>query len=195
MVLLASCASVSHAAGWKRLYVVDERLAVLRAAPGLTASVLKRLRVGRAVYEVGRRRDEEGRSWLRVAVTRRTRGWMLADALASPGDRDGERRLGALIAGREGFDRLEVARLAVDRFPRLRAGARAAIEAEATLAIDGLTERATGRLGPLEGLAPGDVRALMLSDPALDRYNRLGVFFDADPITRRYFPGGKRREE
>ena len=176
-------------------YVVDGRLAVLRPAPSLLASPQRRLRVGRAVYPVERRRDTEGRFWLRVALTRRTRGWMLADALALPGDRRDEGRVSALLEELEGLGRLELARVARERFPRLRERAGEAVQEEAERAAGDLAERANRRLGDLRGLGAREVRALMLSDPALDRYGRLGVVFDADPRTRRYIvlkPGPKR---
>jgi hypothetical protein len=166
--------------------VVDARLAVLRSTPSLTAPLLKRLRVGRRVYEVGRRRDAEGRAWVRVAVTRRTRGWILAEAVAKAGDADAERRVETLLAALDGIPRVEVARVAADHFPHLRARARAVLVEEARSAAEELTERANRRLGPLEGATPEQVRALMLSDPGLDRYNRLGVLFDVDAAARRY---------
>jgi hypothetical protein len=190
--LLAALLAPAAPAAPRPHYVVDARLAALRSGPALTAPLLKRLRVGRRVYEFGRRVDRDGRAWLRVAVTRRTRGWMLEDALARPGDPRGERRLAALVGDLRGLPRLEVARVAADHFPRLRAAAAEALREEAIAEADELAERANRRLGPLEGATPDEVRALLLSDPALDRYNRLGVFFDADPATRRYVPLGAR---
>src|SRR5262245_6737448 len=134
LLVAALAGAVSAGPGWRQYFVIDARLAALRSAPGLTSPILKRLRVGRAVYGVGRALDREGRPWLRVAVTRRTRGWILADALAAPGDAAGERWLGVLVAALRGIDRVEVARLAFDRFPHLRASAREALASEAASA-------------------------------------------------------------
>jgi hypothetical protein len=186
--LVALFAAIPSRAAARRCYVVDARLAALRSAPDLAAPLLKRLRTGRPLEVVGRRKDREGRVWLRVAVTRRTRGWIVEDATAAPGDACGEARLAARVASLEGIPRLEAARLAADRFPRLGGSASAAIEDEARLAADDLSERIARRLGPLDALTPSAVRALVLSDPALDRYNRLGVLFDVDPTTRRLVP-------
>lgn len=178
---------------WREVYVVDARLAVLRAGPSLTVPLARRLRVGRRVYIVGAARDREGREWLRVAVTRRTRGWILGAAVAGPGREADEGRLAERIAGSTGIERAEVARVAADRFPRLRAVALRALEEVAAEEADGLSERAARRLGALDGVSQEEVRALMLSDPGLDRFNRLGITFDVDVATRRYFARPVRR--
>jgi hypothetical protein len=186
LVLLAPLPA--RAGGWPRAYVVDGRLAALRAGPDLAAPVRKRLRVGRAVAIVGSTRDRDGFVWARVAVTRRTRGWLLAGAVASPGDRTGEARLAARIAEAQGIARAELARLALDRFARLRPVAAAAMAEEAADAAERLTRTAAGRFGALDAASPAEVRALMLSDPALDRYSRLGITFEVDAAARRYLP-------
>lgn len=195
LTLLAVLLLVPAAAAqprWKTAYVVDARLAALRTAPDLAAPLTKRLRTGRRVAVVARRRDRDGVAWVRVAVTRRTRGWLLEDAVASPGDADGERRLAERLAALRELPRLEAARLAADRFPRLRALALEAMRVEGEAAASTLTARATRRLGALDGEPPARVRALMLSDPALDRYNRLGLLFEADPLERRFRYSGHR---
>jgi hypothetical protein len=186
LALLILAAPVPADAAWRRHYVADGRLSALRLAPDLASPILRRLRVARVVYEVGRSRDGEGRAWLRVAVTRRTRGWILAEALSRPGS--GEERVRDLLDRLSGFDRMEVARLAADRFPRLREAANSALAEEAALAAEPLSDRANRRLGPLPGIPPDRVRALMLSDPGLDRFNRLGVFFDVDVESRTFVP-------
>lgn len=186
-ILLTALAPVPGRA-WQRAYVVDARIAALRTDPDLTALVAKRLRAGRMVAVVERRRDRTGTAWLRVAVTRRTRGWLLADAVAWPGDRAGERRLAARIDAERGLARIQVARLAADRFPRLRQQAAAALEVEATVAASRLSRAVARRLGPLAGATDDEVRTLMLSAPELDRYNRLGLRFDVDLTRRAYVP-------
>jgi hypothetical protein len=195
LLLLAALLLLPPAAAqprWRTAYVVDARLAALRTAPDLAAPLMKRLRTGRRLAVVSRRRDRDGVAWVRVAVTRRTRGWLLEDAVASPGDADGERRLGERLAALADLPRLEAARLAADRFPRLRALAVEVMRVEGEAAASTLTARAIRRLGALGGEPPARVRALMLSDPALDRYNRLGLLFEADPLERRFRYSGHR---
>ena len=60
---------------------------------------------------------------------------------------------------------------------------------EASAAAERLSRSAAERLGALEGASPAEIRALMLSDPALDRYSRLGITFEVDAAARRYLPG------
>ena len=85
-----------------------------------------------------------------------------------------------------GFARLELARLAIDRFPRLRSPARVAFGQEAERAAALLTKRAARRFEHARGLTPAELRIRMLLDSLLDRYVRLGVRFDADPVNLRY---------
>jgi hypothetical protein len=193
--LLLTLSSPTPAADGARHFVVDARLSALRTKPDLAGPILKRLRVGRALYEFGRTLDRDGRQWLRGAVTRRTRGWSLADAIARPGDRTGEGRLRALVYDLEGVDRIEVARLAADRFPALRAIAHDALQVESVEAAARLSERVKRRLGTLGGLSPAQIRALMLSDPGLDRFNRLRVYFDVDTETREFVPRSRSRRD
>ena len=192
-LLLAVPSPASAQPRWRTAYVVDARLAALRSAPDLTAPIAKRLRTGRRVAIVSRRRDRTGFAWVRVAVTRRTRGWLLEDAVASPGDAAGERRLDERIATLRGLPRLEVARLAADRFPALRPVAAEALRVEGEAAAGELSERAIRRLGELGGEPPERVRALMLSDPGLDRYNRLGLVFEVETGAQRFRYVGHRR--
>lgn len=191
LVVLLLVVSPVRAARWPQAYVVDVRLAALRTAPELDALVRKRLRAGRAVAIVERRRDRDGLVWVRVAVTRRTRGWLLEEAVARPGEHEGERRLSELIATSTSFTRIQLARLALDRFPRLREAAVAAIDEEARAAAIRLSRSVAKRLGSLASESPSEVRTLMLSDPALDRYSRLGVSFDVDVERRVYVPRPK----
>ena len=189
LVLALTAGAPASAGPWRRAYVVDARLSALRAGPDLAAPILKRLRVGRAIAVLERRRGRDGLEWTRVAVTRRTRGWLLVEAVAWPGDAPGERRLAARIDEERGLERIEAARLAADRFPPLRRSATEALEHEATIAAAKLSRAVARRLGPLDGVPLERVRVLMLSDPALDRYNRLGITFDADPVRRLFRPG------
>ena len=133
---------------------------------------------------VERRRDRDGLVWLRVAVTRRTRGWVLADAVAAPSDASSSGRMLGLLGSLHGFARLRVAVLAEQRFPRVRGVAADVIEAEAKAAADELTQRFASRNELAAPLSPAAIRAILLTDPLCDRYSRLGVVFDADPTSR-----------
>lgn len=125
-------------------------------------------------------------AWVRVAVTRRTRGWIPAVAIASPGDADGEQRLASRLDSTVGFGRLELARLAIDRFPRLRSPGSVAFEQEAERAAAWLTKRAARRFAGAGDLTLSELRTRMLLDPLLDRYVRMGVRFDVDAELLRY---------
>src|SRR5215475_14424147 len=96
-VLLASAAAAStqgKAAGaagpsptarasFTKAVVIDERLSALRREADIHAPVLKRLRVGRAVYVTSAKSARS--TFYRVAVTRRTRGWIHQGAIALVG--------------------------------------------------------------------------------------------------------------
>ncbi|HKG12867.1 MAG TPA: SH3 domain-containing protein, partial [Pyrinomonadaceae bacterium] len=98
--------------------VVDERLSALRDAPGLSANLLQRLGRGRYVSVTGERRTREGVTFLRVAVTSRTSGWVQSEALARPSRAGEDARLLRLIRGSGEFDRLARARIFLEAFPR-----------------------------------------------------------------------------
>jgi hypothetical protein len=197
-LLVASVPSAARASDGRRAYVVDARLSALRVEPSLVAPVVRRLGAARMLSIVGRRVDATGTRWLRVAVTRRTRGWVLADAVASPGDAEGEGRLVARLAAEAGLARLRLARLALDRFPRLRSIAGGAAEEEAAAAAVRLTRLVLHRLGAAAASDARALRALMLSDTALDPFSRLGVELDVDVAARafvvRRVRGVERRE-
>lgn len=158
----------------------------MRADPGFHTKLLKRLRHGRMVAIVERARGADGIAWVRVAVTRRTRGWIPVSAIASPGDRNGERQLAGRLASTTGFARLELARLALDRFPSLRSAGADAFAEEADRAAAELTKRAARRFEQAGNLTAAELRTRMLLDPLLDRYVRLGVRFDVEPGSMTY---------
>jgi len=172
------------AAAAPRAYVVDGRLSVLRTSPDLAALVVRRLGAGRSVLVLARRHDRDGVLWLRVAVTRRTRGWMLDRAVATPGESDGEDRLVERLAHTKGLVRLRLARLAIDRFPRVHCPGLRAAEAESAIVAEAATKAIRRRLGELDDVDVTELRLLVLSDPALDAYSKLGVAFDVDASTR-----------
>lgn len=184
VAVVSLCPVSAFARPWTRSYVVDERIAALRTEPRLTATVAKRLRTGRMVAIVSRTRDANGLSWVRVAVTRRTRGWLLELAIAAPADRAGNVRLADMLDTTTGYERLRLSRLALDHFPRLGAAGLAAFREESAAAAALLSRRLAARDDLPTGCSAAVLRAFLLSDPLLDRYSRLGVAFDVDSMTR-----------
>jgi len=182
-----------------RAFIVDDRLSALRRDPDITAEVIQRLRLGRAVYIVGARSaraDQPG--FYRVAVTRRTRGWIHESALAVPGRAGDDRRVSRLVISLEGLDRLSLCRLFRERFSR------SPLLPRMLLAFAEEAERSASALGPrarrrLAGLDDAGARAhrrdYYLSDPGLDRYSKLGIRFDFDEATGGYIYDGQAYRE
>lgn len=204
LLLLASAAAAQAQArrrppaGGRAAVVVDERLAALRDAPRLSANVVRRLGRGRAVSVAGAAVARDGVTFLRVAVTRRTGGWLQADALVRPSVAGEDARLLRLVRGSAEFDRLERARILLDTFPRsaLRPAALLALAQAAEEAAARLTREAERRLDPREVEAGGAPPAsYYLNYSGLDRYRRHGVVFAFDPAAKRYsYDGAAWRE-
>jgi hypothetical protein len=175
--------------GARAAFVADAGLAALRTTPGPGGDLKQRLRVGRRVYVLGGRRVVEDRVYVFVAVTRRTRGWMDRRALVRPAQPGDDARLLALIrAETGGYERLRLCRLFENLFRRspqlptvlLLLGETA--EAEAPL----IYRRAERRVSQRAAAGNADVRAYFDDEPALDRYNRLGVKFRYDAVRKAY---------
>ena len=177
--------------------VVDERLAALRAAPRPTADLIRRLGRGRFVAVTGERASG-GVTYLRVRVTRRTSGWLQADAVVRPTRAGEDARLLRLVRGSADFDRLARARIMLEAFPRstLRPAALLVYGDAAAEAAERLTREAGRRLAPEEMRAGGaPTESYFLNYNGLDRYRRLGVVFDFDRTKGRYqYDGAAFRE-
>ncbi|HEX8129485.1 MAG TPA: hypothetical protein VF527_10320 [Pyrinomonadaceae bacterium] len=201
--LLASCACLfllsadahpqrkrrAPAVGGQPAIVVDERLAALRDAPQLTANLVQRLGRGRAVSIVGARRGGDGLSFYRVAVTRRTRGWLQAEAVLSPARAGDDEKLLRLIRGSEEFDRIARARIFLDNFPRspLRPAVLLLFGDEAEQAATKLSRDAARRLDEREMAAGGaPLESYFLNFNELDRYNKQGITFVFDRAAKRF---------
>lgn len=204
-LLACVCAAVvpAHAkrrapAGGQRAVVVDERLAVLRVAPALTAPLVQRLGRGRAVALLGAPRAADGVAFYQVAVTRRTRGWLQADSLVAPTHAHADEYLLRLIQASTDFDRIARARIFLDEFPRsslrpvvLLLYAAAAEEAAVKLSHD--AERRLKEEKLPEAGAP--VQSYYLNYSGLDRYRKQGIVFNFDATTKRYhYDGASWRE-
>jgi hypothetical protein len=177
------------ALGGQHAVVVDERLAALRDAPSLTANLLQRLGRGRAVALTGTRRGAHGLNFYRVALTRRTSGWLQAESVASPVRAGDDERLLRLIRGSAEFDRIARARIFLDNFPRspLRPAVLLLFGDEAEQAAAKLSRDAARRLDEREMAAGGaPVESYFLNFNELDRYNKQGVTFIFERAAKRF---------
>src|SRR6185503_11701980 len=102
----------------QRAIVFDERFSALRTQPDVKAPMTQRLRRHHIVGILRVVRDKQGRPhFYRVAVTRNTRGWILAEALGRAGRAEDAERLMKLIdETNDDFVRAQLARLCVDEF-------------------------------------------------------------------------------
>ena len=135
-------------------------------------------------------------------MTRRTRGWILLPAVARAGrSRDDQRILELIAESTDDFVCARLARICADEFAGTPA-ARAAL-----LLLGEAAERAAERLTRTVSRRSGassvsdrvsdrvSHRVSWLSDPALDRYNRIRVLFELDPSGQRLvYDGGAYRE-
>ncbi len=174
--------------------VVDERLAVLRDKPDLNSRLVRRLGRGRPVTIIGAGRSPDGVDFYRVAVTRRTRGWLQVESVASPARRGDDEKLLRLIRTSEDFDRIARARIFLDVFPAstfrptvLQLYGDAAEEAAAKLSAD------AGRRLSKEVMAAGGASAhsYFMNYNGLDRYARQGITFVFDRAARAFHYEGK----
>lgn len=181
-----------------RAIVFDERLSALRERPDSGAKLRQRLRRGRTVWVIGSARSGDGQRYLRVAVTRRTSGWILREAVIRPGSaQDAARLLKLVEASSDDFVRIRLARICADEFRGTAAAARALLllgEA-AERAAERLSRQVERRVGANAAALALERRVHLLNDPALDRYNRIGVRFVTDGEgDRLLYDGGAYRE-
>lgn len=185
-------------AGGQHAVVIDERLAALRDEARLTARLVQRLSRGRAVSITGARRAGVDLNFYRVAVTRRTRGWLLAESVALPSRVGEDERLLRLIRGSEDFPRLARAKIFLEHFPRspLRPAVLLLLGDEAEAAAAKLSRDAARRLDAREMAAGGaPLDGYFLNFNELDRYNKQGVTFVFDRAAKRFhYDGASWRE-
>ncbi len=174
-------------AGGRVAIVVDERLAALRDSPSLSAKLMRRLGRGRLVAITGAVIGKEGIAFYRVNVTRRTRGWLQREAVATRSRLGDEKRFYQLIAASQDFDRIARARIFLDFFPRssLRPAVLLLYASAADSLAEKLTREATRRLDLKEMKAGGAPESsYFLNYTGLDRYNRQGLRFLFDQQTK-----------
>ncbi len=182
----------------QRAIVVEERLSALRTQADVKASLEQRLRRGRAVGILGAKRGKDGQQFLRVAVSRNTRGWLLAEAVVKSGNAaDAERLLKLIEETNDDFTKARLARLCADEFRTTKQSPRCLLllgEA-AEHAAERLTRDAKRRVGDEEPGVGLSKRDYFLNFAGLDRYNRAGVTFDYDQAAERIVYDGEAYRE
>lgn len=165
----------------QRAIVVDERLSALRTQPDVKAPLEQRLRRGRAIGILGSGKGKNGQQFLRVAVTRNTRGWILAEAIVKSGNALDAERLAKLIEETtDDFVKARLARLCADEFRTTKFAPRCLLTLGETAekVAERLTRDANRRVGDEEPGAGLTKRDYLLNFSGLDRYNRIGITFD-----------------
>jgi hypothetical protein len=179
--------------GGRVAIVVDERLSALRAAPQLSAMLLRRLSRGRFVAIIGEARSRDGIMFYRVNVTRRTRGWLQREAVVSINKAGDDKRLMSLIKASEDFDLIARGRIFLDSFPRsaLRPAVLLLFGKTAEVAAAKLSRDAGRRLKDEEMIAGGAPEfSYFLNYNGLDRYNRQGIRFVFDSAEKKFHYDG-----
>jgi hypothetical protein len=146
----------------------------------------------------GAKRSPEGVTFYRVAVTRRTGGWLQSDAVVSLTRKDDDERLLRLIQNSEDFDRIIRARIFLDVFQRspLRPTVLLLYGETAEKAAVKLSRDAVRRLDEKEMAAGGaPTFSYFLNFSGLDRYRRQGITFIFDRATKQFhYDGASWRE-
>jgi hypothetical protein len=179
--------------GGRVAVVVDERLSALRAAPDLTARLLERLSRGHLVSIRGERTTADGLKFYRVALSRRTFGWLQSDAVVGPWRAGDDRRLLTLIENSDEFDRIVRAKTFIDAFPQSRLRAKVlAMYADAAEDVADKLTRDAGRRFTKNELPPigAPEFSYYLNYNGLDRYNREGITFRFDRTTKKFSYNG-----
>ncbi|HWO01518.1 MAG TPA: hypothetical protein VNS63_19820 [Blastocatellia bacterium] len=161
----------------------------------MKSPVVHRLRIGRPVYIVGSSKAITGEpKFYRVAVTRRTRGWIHNAAVAIPGRAGEDKRLLKLAeSASDGFDRISLGLLFGERFRSspLAPNALLVVAGEAERFAPILSQRAAKRAATVDPKTPNaSSRDYYLNDVALDRFSKLGIAFDFDQAAGQYIYDG-----
>jgi len=184
--------------GGRIAVVVDARLAALRAAPNPSANLLRRLGRGRFVSIRGSQRTSEGLVFHRVAINRRTSGWLQSEAVVAGWHPNDDDRLLTLLTGPDEFERAARAKIFLDTFPRspLRPAVLLLYSQAAEEAAEQLTRSAQRQFTRNEIPENGaPLFSYFLNYNGLDRYNRQGIKFVFDESTRTFhYDGAALRE-
>jgi len=182
---LTAVAQRNRPTGGRVAVVVDERLSALRSSPELSGTLIRRIGRGRFVAIRGSKKTSDGIVFYRVSVSSRTQGWMQREAVVSAYQLDDDKRLLALILSSTDFDRVARTRIFLNVFPKstLRPRALLLFGEAAEEAAPRLTHDAVRRLGVLDS-------SYYLNYTGLDRYNRQGIRFTFDEVTRQFHYNG-----
>lgn len=168
-----------RAVAGSRAIILEDRLAALRRLPDVRAPLIQRLRRGEIV---GVLRIRPG--WMQVFVSRRTRGWILSEAVMRSGHApDAEKLLKLMAETKDEFARARLARLCADEFRNTPAAPKALtlLAQAAEAACEELTRDARKRIedeGKSASATHTSRREWMLSFSGLDRWNREGIMFE-----------------
>ena len=179
--------------GGRIAVVVDERLSVLRNSPSLTGKLLHRISRGRQVAILARKVSREGIVFYLVRLTTRTRGWMQREALVSAAVKSDDESLLRLIQSSQEFDRLTRAKIFLDTFrdSPLRPQVLLLYADAAESAAVRLSREAARRIDLHEAAGDGAPPfSYFLNYSGLDRYNRQGVRFVFEDLTRQFHYNG-----
>ncbi len=173
--------------------VADERLAALRSSPDPSARLLRRISRGRFVSIRGSSHNRDGLLFYRVAVTRRTSGWLQSEAVISSWRHGDDERLMKLLDGADEFDRVARAKIFLDAFPRSPLRPKALLiygdaAEEAATKLSREAERRFERRELPTGGAPEF--SYYLNYSGLDRYNRQGVSFAFNRAEKKFYYEG-----
>ena len=179
--------------GGQLAVVIDERLAALRAAPDPGSRLLSRLGRERVVSIRGSSRSRDGLLFYRVAVTRRSSGWLQSDAVAASWRAGDDQRLFDLIDDSDEFERIARAKIFLDVFPHspLRPKVLLLYGDAAEEAAKKLSRDAARRFEKTE--LPSNAApefSYFLNFNGLDRYNRQGVTFTFDREKKQFHYDG-----
>jgi hypothetical protein len=184
--------------GGRIAIVVDSRLAALRVAPNLSATLLRRLGRGRFVSVRGSQRTADGLLFHRVAINRRTAGWVQSEAVVAGWRPNDDERLLHLLSGPDEFERAARAKIFLETFPRspLRPAVLLLYGQAAEEAAEQLTRAAQRQFTRNEIPENGaPLFSYFLNYNGLDRYNRQGVKFVFDESTKTFhYDGAALRE-
>lgn len=176
----------------EKAVVIDERLAVLRAAPSLFARPIQRMRRGRVVM-IAETRESDGVTFYRVVAVPNTQGWVQREAVAGKLRRGDDARLARLVQASDGFDQIERAQIFLENFPA------SSFRPSILLLFGDLMEEtavkmsadAARRLSRREMTASGaPLHSFYLNYASLDRYQRLGIGFVFNSATRLFHYNG-----